>query len=118
VVLDVLAEMLQDLGYAVLAAGSGDAALARAAAHAGVIDLLVTDVLMPGLSGPELAARLTALRPGLRVLYLSGHPDSALEATGTVLEKPVGLDALAQAVRAALEGPDAGRASKDGLPNQ
>jgi CheY-like chemotaxis protein len=108
VVLDVLAEMLQDLGHTVLAAGSGAAALARAADYPGVIDLLVTDVRMPGLSGPELAAQLTARRPGLRVLYLSGHADRALAATGTVLEKTVGLGALAQAVRVALEGPRSG----------
>ncbi|MDE3097708.1 MAG: response regulator, partial [Chloroflexota bacterium] len=50
--------------------------------HAGAIDLLVTDLVMPGISGRELAVRLRALRPGLRVLYMSGHAADALRGFG------------------------------------
>lgn len=65
--------MLADLGYAVLLAASGADALEIAASHAGRVDLLLTDVMMPGMKGPEVARRLLALRPGMRVLFMSGY---------------------------------------------
>ncbi|MGP0048244.1 MAG: response regulator [Solirubrobacteraceae bacterium] len=68
--------MLEEQGYAVLHAGNGLDAIAVAERHVGAIDLLVTDVVMPRLSGPELARQLQTLRPGLEVLFMSGYDDS------------------------------------------
>ena len=103
-------------GYTVLSAPNGSAALEVASA-ADSIALLVTDVIMPGLRGPELAERLVALRPGLRVLYISGY---AAEAVGdhdflapgaNYLDKPFTPDALARTVRAILDAPGTGPSS-------
>jgi DNA-binding response OmpR family regulator len=96
-------------GYAVLEAGDGAEAEQVAAAHAGPIDLLVTDVVMPGLGGREVAERLAAARPGLRVLYLSGYTDDAvvrhgvLAAEAAFLQKPFTPAALARKVREVLD---------------
>jgi two-component system cell cycle sensor histidine kinase/response regulator CckA len=97
-------------GYTVLSAPDGKAALDLAAA-AGSIALLITDLMMPGLRGPELAERLIALRPGLRVLYISGFGAEAvgdhvlLDGGATYLEKPFTPGALARAVRSSLDAP-------------
>jgi len=69
---DFARTMLLERGYTVLFAGDGDKALKVAQFHVGPIDLLVTDVVLPGLSGPQLAERLRLLRPHLRVLFVSG----------------------------------------------
>ncbi len=74
-----VARILQRLGYTVLLAPDGLQALRMAEANAGQVDLLVTDVMMPGLSGPKLAARLHQQMPGLPVLFMSGYPEDALE---------------------------------------
>ena len=74
----VMGEVLRDLGYQVLEAREGREALGIAAEHAGRIDLLLTDVVMPGFGGSELQQRLAAARPGLRVLYISGVMDDAI----------------------------------------
>ena len=74
--------ILQSHGYAVLDARDGDEALAIARGHAGPIDLLVADVVMPGLSGRDLAARLVAARPGVRVLYMSGYNETMISRSG------------------------------------
>ncbi|MFZ5853050.1 MAG: response regulator [Chloroflexota bacterium] len=112
-----LAEMiLTRHGYTVLSAPNGSAAL-EVAATTESIALLVTDVMMPGLRGPELAERLVALRPGLRVLYISGYAAEAvfnhdvLAQSANYLEKPFTPDALARKVRAILDDPGAGRSS-------
>src|SRR5262249_36960309 len=77
--------------------------------HAGPIHLLLTDVVMPGLSGPDLAGRLKILRPYLEVLFMSGYSGSAMldrhrvESMGVFLAKPFAPEALAAKVRALLE---------------
>ena len=74
--------ILANHGYTVLDARDGDEALARAREHTGAIDLLVTDVVMPGLSGRDLAVRLTAERPDVRVLYTSGYSETMIVRAG------------------------------------
>ena len=101
---------LERRGYDVLEAGGGGAALA-VSAGAGAIHLLVTDVVMPGMGGRELAGRLRGLRPGLRVLYMSGYTDDALVRHGVLageaafLQKPFTPESLARKVREVLDGP-------------
>jgi CheY-like chemotaxis protein len=101
-------ETLERAGYRVLAAPDGSAALAMASAHDGTIDLLLTDVIMPGMNGRELAATLTRRRPGIRVLFASGYTDNVLEgqdalAPGvTLLDKPFTPADLAAKVRDVL----------------
>jgi two-component system cell cycle sensor histidine kinase/response regulator CckA len=74
--------MLEEQGYPVLQAGNGRDAIVVAERHGGEIDLLLTDVVMPGLSGPELAQHLRVLCPGLEVLFMSGYSDSRLVSSG------------------------------------
>lgn len=101
---------LERRGYRVLAATDGDAALAISRAFPGRIDLLVTDVVMPGMNGRELADRLTQSRPDLPVLYVSGYTEDAdlrlgLEgATRSLLAKPFTSLELARRVRTILDG--------------
>jgi PAS domain S-box-containing protein len=102
---------LTDLGYTVLEAVNGADALALAAAYSGSIDLLVSDVMLPGLQGPEISRRLQALRPGTRTLFCSGFPGGLAEtddniAAGAYLSKPYTRESLGQAVRAALGASD------------
>ena len=95
-------------GYRVLVAANGVEAL-KLAEQAGPIDLLVTDVIMPGMSGREVALLLSAMRPELKVLYVSGYPDESivhhgvLEAGIAFLQKPFSPDALARRVRRVLD---------------
>jgi PAS domain S-box-containing protein len=102
--------MLREFGYDLLEAAGGPQALQLAAGHQGKIDLLVTDVVMPEMSGRALAERLQAIRPELKTLYLSGYTDDRLvisdakdEAT-MFLQKPFTIDALASKVRHLLDG--------------
>jgi PAS domain S-box-containing protein len=110
----VTRQVLERQGYTVLEAPHGDAALALAAAHDGPIHLLLTDVVMPGLSGRQLADQLTKLRPDTRVLYTSGYTDDAvvrhgvLEAGIAYLQKPFTSGGLARKVREALDRPPRG----------
>jgi len=106
----VAREMLERSGYRVLEAANGDAALRLAARHNGPIDLLLTDVVMPGISGRQLAAQLVELRPRLRVLYMSGYTDDAIVNHGMLepgihyLQKPFTRDGLARKVHDVLRG--------------
>jgi PAS domain S-box-containing protein len=90
----LLVRVLADCGYRVLEARDGVEALGIAAAHAGPIDLLVTDVVMPRMGGVALARRLRAERPGLPVLFVSGHPEERTAGrtrdviSGNFLQKP------------------------------
>jgi two-component system cell cycle sensor histidine kinase/response regulator CckA len=102
--------ILADCGYAVLEADDGEEALQVAEKHSGPIHLLVSDVVMPRLGGRELAERLTALQPELKVLFLSGYTDDAVVRHGILQEqvqflaKPYSVAALAQKVREVLDG--------------
>jgi two-component system, cell cycle sensor histidine kinase and response regulator CckA len=101
-------DVLEMNDYRVLEALDVADATRLAETHPGSIDLLITDVVMPGVSGPELARRLRAHRPGLRVLCMSGYPESldqriAGEAGWTAwLQKPFTPDILLQKVRDCL----------------
>jgi signal transduction histidine kinase/ActR/RegA family two-component response regulator len=102
---------LSERGYTVLDAADGLAAMALADSHRGPIDLLLTDVVMPNLSGVDLAARLQAERPGLRVIFISGYSDDAIERHGVLapdsvfIQKPIPPDRLARMVRDLLDSP-------------
>ena len=108
-VLTLSRRALEAQGYVVLAASDPAAALRVVERHGGMIHLLLTDVVMPGLSGRELADRLTAQRPGIRVLYMSGYPGDAVVQHGTLpsgsafLQKPFSPDGLARKVRDVLD---------------
>jgi nitrogen-specific signal transduction histidine kinase/CheY-like chemotaxis protein len=100
--------VLRQHGYTVLEAADAGAALQLGAEHPGPVHLLVTDVVMPRVSGHQLAQRLQALRPGLKVLYLSGHTEDAIlragvrEAEISFLPKPFTPEDLARKVRDVL----------------
>jgi two-component system, cell cycle sensor histidine kinase and response regulator CckA len=99
-------EILEGQGYAVLEAASAAEALRRATEHAGPIHLLLTDVIMPGKSGVELAQDLLARRPGLRVVFMSGYADRAVQADApgvAFVQKPFDPTLLARRVRATLD---------------
>jgi len=87
---DVARRILTQHGYQVLVAASGADAFVLTDAHAGVIDLLLTDVVMPGVTGREVAARMSDARPEIRVLYMSGYPDSLIASRG-VIEQGINL---------------------------
>ena len=101
-------EILEMCGYTVLAAANGQEALDLAAAHDGPIHLLLTDVVMPGLSGGEVAQRMRELRPGIKVIFMSGYPDDAivqhgvLDAEQAFVQKPFSIEDLSGRVRAIL----------------
>ncbi|BCJ51597.1 hypothetical protein Asp14428_30720 [Actinoplanes sp. NBRC 14428] len=107
---DVAGRILSGAGYHVLTADGGPNALRLAELHEGAIDLLVSDVVMPGMLGKELAERLTGVRPATRVLYMSGYAQPVLASQGTLdpgvalLEKPFTAEDLLAAVRKRLDG--------------
>jgi signal transduction histidine kinase/CheY-like chemotaxis protein len=107
----VIRETLQGAGYRVLESGSAEEALKVAAAHAGEIHLLLTDVVMPGASGEKLDAQLRAARPKVRVIFMSGYTDDAISRHGVLepgrhfLQKPFAADVLVREVRRALDAP-------------
>ena len=102
---------LQMRGYTVIDAGSGQEALEKATRQDGPIDLLVTDVIMPGFGGRELADRLVKIQPSMKVLFVSGYTNDAIVHHGirraemNFLEKPFGVDVLNQKVREVLDQP-------------
>ena len=100
--------LLAQAGYTVIEAECGVDALALARQHTGAIDLLLTDVVMPRMSGKEMADRLLPLRPGMNVLYMSGYTDELLAKHGILgpgmrlLEKPFTRESLVNTVREIL----------------
>jgi PAS domain S-box-containing protein len=105
----VARQVLERHGYTVLEAPSAEAALDLATRYSGTIHLLLTDVVMPGLNGRELASRLATLRPDARVIFMSGYTDDAvtrhgvLEPGSAYVQKPFTPDAIARRVREVLD---------------
>src|SRR5690606_2854517 len=100
--------LLEADGLVVLSAQNADEALLLAGQHTGPIDLLLTDVVMPGLNGLALAERFAAIRPGTPVLFMSGYADAAvvqreiIDAGRAFLQKPFAPERLLSRVREAL----------------
>jgi PAS domain S-box-containing protein len=109
VVRHLVAEILENSGYTVMQAGDGPSALELLRRHSGKLDLLLTDVVMPGMSGPEVAQAVTSMRPGTQVLYISGYTDSAIGHHGVLepgiafLQKPFSADELNRKIRVLLD---------------
>ena len=107
---NLLQMALRKNGYTVLAAESGREALHLVSAHSGPIHLLITDVMMPDIDGPELVRRLSAIRPETRTLFMSGYMDDALGEQGVLpssvnfIQKPFSPSTIAQKVRDILDG--------------
>jgi two-component system cell cycle sensor histidine kinase/response regulator CckA len=101
-------DTLSAKGYKVVPAENGEAGIAAAARHEGRIDLVITDVVMPGMGGRELVKQLAQLRPETKVLYLSGYTEDAILSEGTIergaafLQKPFTLQNLSRKVREVL----------------
>ena len=99
----------EELGYNLLSAGSAEEALSLAESYSGAIDLLLTDVLLPAMSGSELAEKLLSSHPKLKILYISGYPDHTLESYGVsgsnimLLQKPFTIKSLAAKLREILD---------------
>ncbi len=106
----LVADGLESTGYRVLAAASGGEALAIASAHAGPIELLITDLVMPKMDGIELAAKLEPGRPQMKVLCISGYTEASLVGDRRpgprihFLSKPFTPDELAKKIRLILDG--------------
>ncbi len=106
---DLVRHLLESHGYTVMTASRGEEAVDLAEQHAGPIDLLVTDVVMPGLSGRELADRLARSRANLRVLYMSGYTyneigrHGVLESDIAFIQKPFSPDGLMRKIREVLD---------------
>ena len=106
---DLASKFLRRQGYRVLEARDGTSALKEIARHAGPIDLLLTDVVMPDFSGPEVARRVREGRPSTKVLYMSGYTDDAMLQHGVLrqetpfLQKPFNAKELAAKVREVLD---------------
>jgi two-component system, cell cycle sensor histidine kinase and response regulator CckA len=106
---EVTRRILTRNGYTVLTATGGDQALEIAASHKGVIDLLLTDVIMPYMQGPTVAKGIKKLIPSVRVLFMSGHAQPVLEAESVIgtefqlVEKPFDQSMLLKSVRNALD---------------
>ena len=102
-------QYLEKQGYRILEAADGAAAMQIVVAHEGTIHLLLTDVIMPGMNGRELAQRILELRPQTRVLYMSGYTENVIGRNGTLdagirlLQKPFTLRDLKTIVREVLD---------------
>jgi two-component system cell cycle sensor histidine kinase/response regulator CckA len=108
----IVMKILQRAKYKVIEAESGEAAIRISDSHPDKIDLLISDMYMPGLRGPEVAQALAPKRPGLRVLFMSGYAEQDSRAGvpfgANFLKKPFSGKELAAKVVEALKGPPAG----------
>jgi PAS domain S-box-containing protein len=108
-------QFLEKQGYTVIEAADGTRAMQIALAHQGVIHLLLTDVIMPGMNGRELAQRISEIRPQTKILYMSGYTENVIGHNGTLdagvrlLQKPFTLRELKNKVREVLDSIPAGR---------
>jgi hypothetical protein len=108
IVRDVTCHVLEHEGYRVLASGSPQQALELVRERPETLDLMLTDVVMPGMSGTELATRVAALRPGIAVLFMSGYtecqamPEKFRDTMRDFLPKPFTMESLLGAVRRIL----------------
>jgi CheY-like chemotaxis protein len=106
---ELTGRLLQDLGYKVLAAASGEEAIRISSLHAGKVHLLLTDVVMPNVNGPDVSEWLKRLKRQTRVLYMSGYPaetvvqHGVLDPDASFLEKPFTPETLARKVREVLD---------------
>ncbi len=106
---ELVSRLLSGLGYTVLTAANGQDALAVLNQHDHAVQLLLTDVVMPGMSGPELAASVRKERPGLPVLFISGYPDVSIAPRGlevdpeAFVQKPFTAEVLSAKIRQLLE---------------
>ena len=106
---DVVVRVLTDLGYRVLPATNGKEAIALASSYTGAINLLVADVVMPEMSGPEVAEKILQSRPGLHVIFVSGFPKGKLETFSELhedmilVEKPFTMKTLTAKMREVLD---------------
>jgi CheY-like chemotaxis protein len=104
-------QLLASIGYTVFPARDGDEAIAMCERNTGPIQLLLTDIVMPRISGPALAERLEALYPNMKVIYMSGYTEEAilqralLDHNAAFLQKPCSPAELAQRVREVLDAP-------------
>ena len=102
-------QYLEKQGYKVIEAADGAVAMQIAVAHEGIIHLLLTDVIMPGMNGAELAQRISEIRPNVKVLYMSGYTENVIGHNGTLdagirlLQKPFNLRDLKNKVREVLD---------------
>ena len=106
---DLARAVLERSGYAVLTAHDGEEALRLSKGHAGKIHLMITDAIMPGMRGRELAEVMEKLRPQIRILFISGHTDDAAIHQGVLVEgihflqKPFTPNTLARKLRTVLD---------------
>ncbi|HEX8362243.1 MAG TPA: response regulator [Longimicrobium sp.] len=104
----IAAEILRRSGYTVLQAAAGTEAISVSWQHDGALDLLLTDIVLPGMNGVQLASRIADQRPGIAVVFMSGRPEvdavryGVLAPSYPFLPKPYGVDELLAIVRAAL----------------
>ena len=105
----ILCRALEGLGYRVLEAGSGDAALALISSQAGAIDVIVSDVIIPGVNGPEVVRQAQGRFPGIKALFMSGHTthallrDGRLQSGANFIQKPFGSLAFGRKLREVLD---------------
>jgi CheY-like chemotaxis protein len=107
---EITQEYLQSKGYNVLAANNGMQALEICRDHSGTINLLLTDIIMPGIAGPAMVEAALKMRPDMHVIYVSGYSDRGvseedLGSRAAFLRKPYGLAELGQKIRSAVNAP-------------
>jgi DNA-binding response OmpR family regulator len=106
---DIIQRMLERRGFDTLIAGDPQQAIAVCRDHPGTIDILVTDLGLPGVSGGELSRSATELRPGMRVVYISGLPkdmavsDGLIDENALLVKKPFSTESLVDALRAVVD---------------